>query len=313
MDDEPTIGLGIPSYNVYFGCQIAFMAWFGDTIVTVYREKHETIVWSVPLVGEARLATASDAVVVRGDEVYFQGEEPGILAGLALPDLAPLVPVPTRTTTCEPELEIEGDTVVFRIPAWRANTDADVEVERLVLPERGARLDPDDVLRLVPRVIEGLLALGPARRSAEVLAGAVLSPFYLPRLRIRTRYNVLEPPWASPHWLPAHWYVFLVREGRSAEATSHLQFLDAVAALPTPPASDPLWGAATRHVIQRAVVLAEVCRAGQIPIDWFDRFWYDNCAAFRRKAPPGAPRGLFDAIREMKPNPPSLPDRGRHR
>lgn len=311
VDGEPAIGLGIPSYNVYFGCEVKFMAWLGDAIVTVYREKHETIVWSVPLVGEARLATASDAVVVRGDEVWFQGEEPGILVGLALPDLAPLIPAPTLTANDAPELERQGDTVVIRLPAWRAGTDADLEIERLALPERGLRLDPAEATGLTPRIVDWLMALGTARRSAEILAGAVLSPFYMPRLRVRTRYEVLEPPWASPHWLPAHWYVFLVREGRITEAEAHLQFLDAVAALPLPAASDPLWDAATRHLIQRARLLAEVCRAGQIPIDWFDHFWYRDRGAFRRKPPAGAPRGLVDAIREMKPNPPNLPDRGR--
>lgn len=311
VDDEPAIGLEIPSYNVYFGCQIYHMAWLGDSVVTVYREKHETLVWSVPLVGEARLATASDAVIVRGDELYFLGEEPGILIGIALSDLAPLVPVPTRTTTYDPELELQGDTVVLRIPGWHTGAEEDVEVERLTLPERGVRLDPAEVLALVPRVVDELMALGPARRPAEVLVGAVLSPFYLPRLRVRTRYHALEPPWATPHWLPAHWYVFLVREGRSAEAAAHLQFLDAVAELPAPMGSDPLWTTATRHVIQRARLLAEVCRAGQLPSDWGDRFWYDGRGAFRRKPPPGAPRGLLDAIQEMRPNPPSLPERRR--
>lgn len=310
-DGEPVIGLGIPSYNVYFGCQIGFMAWFGDAIVTVYREKHETIVWSVPLVGEARLATASDALVVRGDELYFQGDEPGLLVGLALPDLAPLIPVPTLSTPRDPELERQGDTVVLRIPAWHANTQDDVEVERVTLPERGARLDPAEVMRLVPRVVDWLMGLGPARRSAEVLAGAALSPFYAPRLRVRTTYHALEQPWASPHWLPACWYLFLVREGRGAEAEAHLQLLDAVAALPQPEGSDPLWAAAARHVIQRAAVLAEVCRAGRIYGDWSDLFWHLDRGAFRRKPPAGAPRGLLDAIREMKPNPPDLPDRWR--
>lgn len=308
LDGSPRVGLDVPSYNQYFGCAVGLMAWFGDVIVTLYREKHEAIVWAVPLRGEPALVTITSAVVVRGDELYFQGEEPGILNGLSLPDLAPLIPIPTVTTLDEPSLELQGDTVVIARPAWIGGTEDDVEVERVQLPEHGSPLDLGEAAKAVPRVIDWLMGRNPPRRSAELLAGAVLSPLYTPRTRVRSQYYDRGRGWSTPHWLPAYWHQLLVREGRHAEAEAHLAFLDAVAALPLPASPDRLFTTATRHVVQRARVLAEVCRTGTLPERWTCLFWPRTESEFRWAPPDGAPAGLVEAMEQMARHPPKLGD-----
>lgn len=305
-DDQPCVGLSVPTYNPYFGCTVGTMAWFGDVLVTIYREKHDTIAWSVPLKGPAGLVTITDAVVVRGEQLYFQGGEPGLLTGLRLPDLAPLLPIPVVSTLHAPALALEGDAVVIGRPSWVGGTEDDVEVERVALPEEATRLDPTEASRVVDRVIDWLEALQPPPRSAALLAGATLSPLYAPQTRIRARYVDSGERWATPHWLPATWYASLVRAGRGAEAAAHLAFLDAVAAMPIDDSPDRLFAIATRHVVQRARVLAEVSRTGRLPERWTCHFWYSHTRAFRRRDLPGAPAALFEIIAAMKSDPPTL-------
>jgi hypothetical protein len=39
----------IISYNPYFGCNVRFMEWFGETVLMIYREKHRTYVCRIGL------------------------------------------------------------------------------------------------------------------------------------------------------------------------------------------------------------------------------------------------------------------------
>lgn len=306
LDDKPAVGLDVPSYNPYFGCHVGFMEWRGDVLVTLYHEKHETIAWAVPLHGEPSLVTITSAAVVRGDELYFQGEEPGILIGLSLPDFSPLVPIPTASTVDGPSIRREDDIVVISRPGWREEREDDIEVERVKLPPRGAKLDSALAEQIVPRAIEALLGPNPPQPSADIIAGAVLSPLYAPQTRLRRSYHEGYQHWFTPHWLPAYWHRFLTREGRTTEAEAHLALLDALAATPVPAIEEPLLAAATRHVIQRAKVLAEVCRARKLPEQWGCPFWPRTDNVFRKEPPGGAPRGLVEAMGIMASRPPSI-------
>ena len=147
---------------------------------------------------------------MRGNELYFQGEEPGILVGVSLPDLLPLVPIPTRTTVDEPSLTLTGDEIVVARQGWREEREEDTIVELFHLPERGSILDADEARTLPARVIEALFGERPPQPSADVLVGAVLTPFYDPRVRSRRTYDEGYEHWFSPHWLPAYWHRFLV-------------------------------------------------------------------------------------------------------
>jgi hypothetical protein len=179
-------------------------------------------------------------------------------------------------------------------------------VERVRLPPRGARLDAREAALLPGRVIEAVFGASPPQPAADILVGAVLTPFYDPQLRPRKTYDDTREPWFTPHWLPAYRHRFLVREGRTAEAEAHLAALDAAASMPPPEVSDPLLAAAARHVIQRARVLAEVCRARRLPERWSCLFWPRTDNVFRRGPPDATPRGLVEAMGIMESRPPEL-------
>ena len=200
----------VPTYNPYFGCEVGRMLWMGDAVVTLYREKHETIVWVVPLEGEPRLVTVTSSAVVHGTDLYFQGREPGILLGVSLPDLRPLVPIPTVTTVDGASLVLAGDEIVIAREGRHEEKEEGIPVERVRLPERGSVLDPEKARALPARVIEALFGERPPQPTADLLVGAVLTPFYDPRIRIRKTYDEGYEHWFSPHWLPAYWHRFLV-------------------------------------------------------------------------------------------------------
>src|SRR5262249_51556195 len=150
---------------------------------------------------------------------------------------------------------------------------------------------------------------GPPQPSADILAGAVLSPFYDPRLHLRKRYDEGNELWSTPHWLPAHWHRFLIREGREREAEAHLAALDAAAAAKVPEASGGALPAATGHVIRRARVLGGVCRTRRLPDRWYCLFWPRVESVFRKHPPAGTPARLIEAMGLMEGRlPPAIGD-----
>ncbi|MCA9719719.1 MAG: hypothetical protein KC468_33940 [Myxococcales bacterium] len=73
----------VQSYNPYFGCDVRYMAWRGDRLVLIYREKHDTYAFRLrcggaPDDGGAR----SDAARVWGDDGdFFEIEDDWLIVG----------------------------------------------------------------------------------------------------------------------------------------------------------------------------------------------------------------------------------------
>ena len=174
------------------------------------------------------------------------------------------------------------------------------------MPARGSILDPEEARALPARVIADLFGAHPPQPTADLLVGALLTPFYDPRIRRRKTYDEGYEHWFSPRWLPAYWQRFLVREGRTSEAEAHLAILDEIALRPETTGDDPLLSTAMRHVIQRARVLATVCRERRFPEQWFCPFWprYDN--VFRKRPPQAAPARMVEVMGLMAARPPEL-------
>jgi hypothetical protein len=86
IDSQPTLGWPLECYNPYFGCHIRHLAWHGDDVVIIYREKHSTYACSLGLTRPARAVCISHDWLVEEDCLtYWIG--PGSARVLSLPGL----------------------------------------------------------------------------------------------------------------------------------------------------------------------------------------------------------------------------------
>jgi hypothetical protein len=77
----------VETYNPYFGCRVGYMAWHGDRVVVIYREKHHTYAFSHSPSGARELVQIADEWAVVGDRIGFRSDEPGFVERLTLPEL----------------------------------------------------------------------------------------------------------------------------------------------------------------------------------------------------------------------------------
>lgn len=83
----------VETYNPYFGCRVGYMAWHGERVVMVYREKHYTYVCSAAAGEEVRVVRAADIWHVAGLALEFSPWRSGQVERLSLPGLEPLPPL----------------------------------------------------------------------------------------------------------------------------------------------------------------------------------------------------------------------------
>ena len=118
VDGRPAIDWIVKTYNPYFGCRVGYMAWHGDRVVVIYREKHQTYACSLCPSGARELVPTADEWAVVGDQISFRSDEPGFVERLALPELRPLPRVSSteaRETGLLPPDYDEADEVNRRI------------------------------------------------------------------------------------------------------------------------------------------------------------------------------------------------------
>jgi hypothetical protein len=84
----------VETYNPFFGCRVDYMAWHGDRVVIVYREKHHTYACSLGVDGTRQVIQIADQWLAVGDQLTFRSEEPDFVERLAFPELQRLDPVP---------------------------------------------------------------------------------------------------------------------------------------------------------------------------------------------------------------------------
>jgi hypothetical protein len=85
----------LPTYNPFFGCEIGYLEWFGDSIAIIYREKHESIVAVFDTRSQLnnRLLPIQDNWTAKGTTIYFRSEERGLIESCSLPELTLGVPI----------------------------------------------------------------------------------------------------------------------------------------------------------------------------------------------------------------------------
>jgi hypothetical protein len=314
VDGRVLIDRAIESYNPYFGCEVGYLAWWGDEVVSIYREKHRTLVWAVPLAeeGTARLVTIEDHWVVDGDLVVFAGGFPGLLEAIALPSLAPRTPLPLAGTP-------PSYGTALRLEKGEIHVASEGRDERLRLPPPELRgFSGEDF----PGHVERALLDGSPHPSASLVAACAASAFWIPTRPIAASYDGGDrTERVAPFWLPVYWYEYLRSLGAKTapEAAEFLSMLDAIAApLPSSepergwdPALEPADAAlslAVRHIRRRARILADVARGAALPEGWHCYLWNHPARIESSRIPRSVARA-WETLAQSNPKPVSLSSR----
>jgi uncharacterized protein (TIGR02996 family) len=81
------------TYNPYFGCEPKFLAWYGDAVLFIYREKHSTYAARFGLRSPAVYQRMEDYWLLDGPEITFIGYRKPTVQRLSVHNLEPLEPL----------------------------------------------------------------------------------------------------------------------------------------------------------------------------------------------------------------------------
>jgi uncharacterized protein (TIGR02996 family) len=88
--DSETVAWDVETYNPYFGCNVRFLEWYGDTVLIIYREKHRTYAARVGLDYRIEYKELSDDWILEGPQIAFRKWQDPIIRRLRIPELEPL-------------------------------------------------------------------------------------------------------------------------------------------------------------------------------------------------------------------------------
>ncbi len=83
----------IKSYNPFFGCDVRFLEWSGNTAILIYKEKHSTYIANGTSKEPARYVAIADQWVISGSEIGYWRYKEHHVRRLQLPELAELEPL----------------------------------------------------------------------------------------------------------------------------------------------------------------------------------------------------------------------------
>ncbi|MBZ5709528.1 hypothetical protein [Nannocystis pusilla] len=261
----------VDTYNPYFGCDVGYLRWWGEEVVAIYREKHETIACALGSTGAPRMRPLAFAWKVLGDVVLYESEARGLVERVLLPEFFQGTPMGAATAA---ELMANGTC------------------------PRGQPIgtSPAALQRQIAERLPGLT--GPV---AELIVGATAYRFWdawpLPGAKYEEVYSTHR--WNPPCWLP--FYCYCASSG--AEARALLEQLDMVAAR-RPGEVDAESEAAElacRHIADRCRELAAACRAGHLPGDASCSFWVEWSQTAFSDAEALFPAGMWAAWQALRP------------
>jgi len=84
----------IESYNPFFGCDVRFFEWIGDTVVLIYREKHWTLAYRFGDVWPPKFFKIEDDWMIHDNQLAYIGYKEASVRRLSFPALDPLDPLP---------------------------------------------------------------------------------------------------------------------------------------------------------------------------------------------------------------------------
>ena len=89
--DQREVVWEIISYNPYFGCNVRFMEWFGETVLMIYREKHRTYVCRIGLDFPCVYKEIGDYWVMNGSVLASRRDkDEAMVRRLSIPELSEL-------------------------------------------------------------------------------------------------------------------------------------------------------------------------------------------------------------------------------
>lgn len=91
---EPVLDWEVRTYNPFFGCEVEWMAWWGDRLALLYREKHHPYAVSWAPGQDVARRRVTDQWLVHGDHLIYRSETVDRVERLRLPGLEPLEPWP---------------------------------------------------------------------------------------------------------------------------------------------------------------------------------------------------------------------------
>ena len=247
VDGEPTIDWAVETYNPYFGCHVGYLAWWGEQVVMVYREKHDTIVCSVSLDGDVRLLPIDDRWTLAGDVVFSEGDEPDLIETCAIPNVERLLPLPT---------------------SWIRQLDSDK------LPNAKQLQVPTDREAFWEGLRTRLFGDEPSLPAADLILGSLAYRFvddWPPVTSTYRRGN--NRRWNSPRWLPYYWSEMLPDDDRPVflELLRELAEQEVTQFRPDWPPDQCAIEAAAKYIVDRVPDLIEACRARELPGNCY--FW----------------------------------------
>lgn len=80
----------IQSYNPYFGCDVGFLDWLGDSAVLIYQEKHDTYVAVATSDRPARYRVIAPDWSLSGDQLGYWKYKEHVVKRVSLPHLTEL-------------------------------------------------------------------------------------------------------------------------------------------------------------------------------------------------------------------------------
>jgi hypothetical protein len=278
-------------YNPYFGTRVLLIRFYGDTLVVVYHEKHNSYAVRVtPPSTEIYSVNVGKDPEIHGDLVAWAPYHEDLLHHVRLPGLAPMVPLPLppqRGRSAALEID-DGPTGTF--VRWADSLDASVPG---VVPIESQ--DPRTCRLRLPTGVQGELATGSGavrqvwqglRKRLEgsnappdgpdVLIATAAAPFWCQDIGESRGPSSATSSW----WFAAAYWSYLTADpgsggaGRPDEAERWLVWLEQLATPTLGPYTgwDPTWDSidgavqlGTVHLRRRAGQIAAACRAGNLP------------------------------------------------
>lgn len=240
----------VDTYNPHFGCAVGYLRWWGEDVVVIYGEKHETIACALGPSGAPRLLAIDHAWQVLGDVLLYASDARGLVERMRLPELERRAPLLTAA-------------------AQRHLVDGTVE-----------HGPAHATMTALLRQVAGRLPEMP-EPFKELLVGALAYRLWdaWPPLVATYDEAYSRDRWNTPCWLP--YYDYCASEG--AAASERLGWIEVAAAR-----ADAAYGPeeevaelACRHIAARCRELAAACRARKLPEGTCCYFWVEwSQAAF---------------------------------
>ena len=247
----------------YEGCDALYLAWHGERVVVVSRERSACYLRSLdPHADDDAGISFTSSWLIVGDQVIWATDDPGLLLTAALPSLNALLPLPIRDTPppASIRLHLTGD----RQLEVSSSSDRGGTKETRALPTAHRLASDTPPPSLLELLEQRLFPSGEALTTeARLVLEALAHPF--------VRAPIWRQPWSPvPFWMPCYWYRHLTATGRKREAHDLLNVLDAIAAVS--PNEEPAYSQlelALSYARRQARTLGTVCRTGTLPPGWW--------------------------------------------